>query len=397
MKTRAKPKRHLFLSKNFITMLVLLVLIIAAISAWFSFTKTVDASNMVVEAVSTEIDIAESIKTYNSNYTEILTDGPGEFRDDLEINGITLTKDCTGDGVTLIVPEFNVTNDYESVRKNGGKEVNTNLSPASAKSNMASDLEKLKDPDKDAPEYQYYQYEFYVRCKNPDLMLQADSKLISSTEDNGGLLSTVPQDGDPKRSAYGPFNVDGLVGAIRVSLLGQACTSVNQSWSGTTLTSTSAALHTGGPVRQLLWVPRPDVHLNVNPNDGDISNWELDTSVSASQYNGETYRHEYYRTTYDSNNSAVGVEKVTNDISAVISSNFSGAVPTLGQPVNISNFSTYSTAPETIDVTVDKEAPDVKAQYYVTKYTLRVWIEGTDSEARRAMDGGTFSLKLFFS
>ena len=388
MKTHAKPKRHLFLTKNFILMLVLVVLIIMSISAWFSFNKTVDASNMVVKAVSTQIDIAESIKTYNSNY-EVQTDGPGEFVSTLNIDGITLTKDCTGNGMNLIVPEFNVTKDYESVRKNGGKEVNTNLTPATATSSMASDLEKLRHPDQDAPEYQYFQYEFYVRSTNPDLMLNAGTELVSSTEAGGGSLGTVLSTGDPKRSAYGDFNVDGLVGAIRVSLVGQACSSVNQSWSGNNLTSTSAVLNNGGPVRQLLWIPRPDIHLDVNQNEGDISNWSLSTGVTSSQYSGETYRHDYYQQTEN------GVELVT-DNTAVVSSDFTGSVPTLGQSVNISNFSSYSTAPGMIDVTVDKSAPTVKAQYYVTKYTLKVWIEGTDSEARRAMDGGTFNLNLYF-
>lgn len=393
MKTRKKPARHLFLTKNFILMLVLVVLIVMAVFAWFSFYKTVDASDMVVQAVSTEIDIAESIKTYNNDYTQVLTDGPGEFGPRLPVSGITLTKDCTGDGVNLIVPEFNVTKDYESVRKNGGKEVNTNLTPASAVSSMASDLAKLREPDKDAPEYQYFQYEFYVRCKNPDLILQADSCMLAQTEADGQSWSTTSYTKDgmtvDKKSAYGNFNVDGLVGAMRVSLEGQACTSVNQNWTGNNLT-TSAAFHTGGSVRQLLWVPRPDIHLNVNQNEGDISNWGLSTGVTSQQYNGETYRHDYYRATQN------GVELVSNDESAVISQNVNGSYK-LGQAVNISNFSTYSTPPNMIDVIVDKSDSDTRAQYYVTKYTLKIWIEGTDSEARRAMDGGTFNLKLYFA
>ena len=144
MKTRTKPKRRLFLTKNFITMLVLLVVIIATISAWFTQHKEVTANNMSVKALSTEIDIAPCVKKWNdpneSWYDstkedfEVLTDGPGEFGESIIFDFSTdenydgkFTKDCTGDGENMYVPDFNITNDFDSVRVNGGKDVNTGI------------------------------------------------------------------------------------------------------------------------------------------------------------------------------------------------------------------------------------------------------------------------------
>ena len=433
MKTRTKPKRHLFLTKNFITMLVLLVVIIATISAWFTVNKTVTADSIMVKAVSTEIDIAECIKTYNTrdgngNLVDgekaegvVLSDGPGEFGDSLTFefpNDFgSFTKDCTGDGMDLIVPEFNITKDSESVRIHGGKEVNTNASAADARSNMFSEQYVREHPDQEAPEYQYVQLEFYVRSKNKDLYLRPESCLVASTEygtdgTNGRPLSTTLNPGDDKLSAYGSFNVDGLVGAMRVSLIGEACTTVNQTWQEVNnevkLTATDVTSKRS-PEKQILWIPRPDVYLNVNENTGNISNWSLitgvqpNTTINRQNQTINVGTINYNTNTYYSKKTG-GVELVEEQItqnsktkvssqSKAISNNVS--IPCLGSSVNITNF-TYSNQLQPVSLVVDKNNTNVRDNYYVTKYTMKIWIEGTDAEARRAMDGGAFSISLYF-
>ena len=397
MKKKTSPKRHLLLTKNFIMMLVMLVVIIVAISAWFTQYKTVDATNISVKAESSEIDIAQSIKTYNADGT-VKTDGPGVFGSEVvfqvPVDFGKFTKDCTGDGVNLIVPEFNVTNDYESVRKNGGKEVNENLSASDALSNVDSARQHSLHPENDPPEYQYLEFDFYVRSKNKELKLMPETRVVASTEAGGSSLSTVPEG---KKSEYGNFNVDGLVGAIRVSLIGQGCTSVNQAWENGSLVTDgerapSSALNAAE--RQLLWLPRPDVHLDINPNEGDVSNWGFSTGVTSQQFNGETYKAAYYTGT------SSGVVLNPEDEDAVVSSGTateSGVqVKSLGQSVNITDF-TYSNQLSPISLVVNGSDISVTDNYYVTKYKMKVWIEGTDTEARRAMDGGKFNIKLYFA
>lgn len=399
MKKKTSRKRHLFLTKNLILMLVLLALIVMAISAWFTKHAIADASGIKVKAFSSEIDIAESIKTYNSDGT-INTDGPGVFKDSITLSARSLTKDCTGDGETLIVPNFNVTNDYEDVRKYSGKDVNTNASGDLAVSNIQSEREHEANPDRDAPEYQYLQYEFYVRSKNPELLLKPECQLLGKTEKDGrDLFST--QNLGAKKSEYGNFNTDAIVGAMRIALIGEGCTSVNQNWQTAEETNTIVSTNTvrGDSVKQLLWVPRPDIKLNIPEYPkGDISNWSISAVTT-----GDTFSNTYYAYK-DAQDHNKGIELITesnpnNDATGkthVSNLRDSQNRPILGKQINVTDFS-YSRPTIELYSDYQKTLDDSnKDYYYVTKYTLRIWIEGSDSEARRAMDGGEFYLQLLF-
>lgn len=403
MKKTTSPVRRLFLTKNFIMMLVLLVVIVMSVSAWFTFNKTVKANNMTVKAVSTEIDIAKCLKQYDVN-GEVTQDGPDEFTDTISFDDFTLTKDCTGDGMSLIVPEFNISNDFETLRKTTGKEVNTDHIGADAISNIAAEEYVLAHPNNDPPEYQYIQFEFYARSKNPDLMLNADTRLVTKTETMGKSLSDVTFQYNGvdynKKSAYGNFNVDGLAGAIRVSVLAQPCGSVTQNWVPTSGTAgylnkstVDSDARTFALEKQLLWYPRPDVYLKITETTGDISTWELHTGESlTSAESAITHKNSYYR------RNGTGVQFVENDTDSktkLSTGTYQGKV-SLGQSVSITSFEdSGSQDREMVSLVTDKSnitAATGYADYYVTKFTVRVWIEGTDTEARRAMDGGAFDL-----
>ena len=387
-------------------MLVLLAAIIMAISAWFTQYKTVTANNISVQAVATEIDIAPCIKTYNANGT-VKTDGPGQFGPNVlfdipkEIGNIS--KDCTGDGMNMIIPQFNVTNDSEKARKNDGKEVNENAAPSSAVSNLDVLKYEKEHPGvlpEDYPEQyqqkQYYDFEFYIRSKNKAINISPDSVVISATELEGNLIDSYSA---TKKSAYGDFNVDGLVGAVRVALIGEYCTSVTQHVKDGTneiLIDDDYAPTTqrSKQVRQLFWVPRPDVFLEVNPDTGNIDDWHLRTGRTE----GITYTAPYYL-----RNNSGGVDKITDDSSVVFSSGTSiqkvnddktNTIKSLGQTLSITEFG-EAQGWNPVKLLVDTTG--VQDNYYVVKYTLRVWIEGADSEARRAMDGGEFSIRLKFA
>lgn len=413
MKQMTSRKRRLLLTKNLIMMLVVLVLIIVSVTAWFTVHKQVTANNMSVQALSTNIDIAPCIKTYDNNYN-VVTDGPGEFtnsltfpdnlEDDEKIiltNGnFSLTKDCTGDGLLLIVPDFNITVDYESVRKTTGKDVNLTTEARAARSQQDSWKEKMLHPDDEVPAYDYIQLEFYVRSKNPDLRLDERSQLLGKVETpeggNGSVFSN-PVEGNPKRSAYGNFNVDALVGAMRVSLIAEACNNVTQTWDPLSennyrLGTTNALHDRSSPVKQLLWVPRPDVQLNIPDTHGDISGWSISQRQQSSwASNTNTY--------YQNLNDHLGVELVNdNNAKTKISSGVYNGRPCLGSNVNISDFSSQTDFERhTVQLPVEAGNNENTADYYVTKYTMKIWIEGSDFEARRAMDGGEFSLKLYFT
>lgn len=394
MKKNASPFRRLFLTKNFILMLVMLVVIIMAISAWFTVYKTVSASNISVKAVSTEVSIAESVKSADGQ-----SEGPGEFKDSITFNGIKFVKDCTGDGKQLIVPEFNNTNDFDSVRLNGGKEVNENRS--------GHDAVCIDSATEKSPEYHYAEYVFYLRSKNKDVYLDTDSILLSETEAAGTSLTATPA--TAKKSSYGNFNVDGLVGAMRVALIGQTCTSVTQTWgtvnNAVTVTASEASQENKEAERQLLWDPRPDVQLNIPSTPGNITTWSL------SQLN--SIPSDYHSTYYKNKTSPdVGLEKIiadkNTDPKAKVSTRSTSytpegastalTLPFLQSPANISTFSSGNDYAGTLGIAPDKDhrSSEDFEQYYLTRYTMRIWIEGTDNEARRAMDGGKFKLIMNF-
>ena len=376
MKKRTSLFRHLFLSKNFIMMLVMLVVIIVAVSAWFTVNRTVTANNICVEAKSTSVQIAKCMSD----------GGPGEFVEKIEFNGpFEFKKDCTGNGETLIVPKFKITKDYESVRRNGGKEVNEGASgtPAVCFGNQTED----------DPEYHYFEYQFFLRSNSPDIYLDDSSILLSKREKVDGQ-SLFTNSGSPKTSDYGN-NVDGLVGAIRVSLQAQACSAANQTWTVNnntkTVTAATASLTGTSPERQVLWDPRPDVHLDIP--ESQTQSWSLTQNESFTGYT-PTY--------YINNTNTDGVLLINDDQKAKVSNrmgSYNGLdVPYLSESVKISDFSAGNDFDGTVSMAPDKdhtESADFES-YYLVKYTMRIWIEGTDNEARRAMDGGEFYLMMNF-
>ena len=390
--------RRYLITKNLILMLVMVVLIILAVLAWFTFTKTVSAEQITVKAISSQIDIAECVKTYgySSQDEQTLTDGPGVFGDTVTFGPYNLKKDCTGDGENLIVPDFNVAKDFVEVKQTG-KEVNLNGTPRDAYSNLYSDKQKRLHPDQDPIDYEYIQCEFYVRSKNKELDLSGESYLISESEENSiNLFSTPSSD---KQSAYGNFNVDALVGAIRVAFNAESCISCSQHWeNGSLIREGTNAPNTGraSSEKTLLWLPRPDVYLNVSTGS-EINNWTIQHSplnpanAEETTLHNKTYKHTYYKQT----GSGLTFEDPDSSGKTKCSSALDNNIPILGQNYNITDFDNVN--PTKINgIVVDSSDTSVTDEYYLTKITMNIWIEGSDAEARRAMDRAKFSLKLFF-
>ncbi len=391
MKNATSPARRLLLSKNFILMIVMLVVIIVAVSAWFTLNRTVTADNISVTATSTQIQIAKVLEG----------GGPGEFSNYIKFDGpFVFNKDCTGDGENLIVPEFNVTKDFDAVRIKGGKEVNENQSGSAAI--------EFSQATEENPEYHYFQFQFFLRSTSPNVYLDETSVLLSSMEKNDGNDMFTPNQ-TAKKSDYGNY-ADGLVGAMRVSLLAQACNSVEQTWSSSNegMVISNSTAKPNALERQLLWDPRPDVHLSIPETPGKITDWSL-TRVSDFTYYSPVY---YLNKTEGQGLNLVSDDpklKVSNSLGTYkVSENKSLTIPYLNGPAPISTFTNnngynynqegHEAGNGTVKLAPDKEHTSGSdlLDYYVTKYTMNVWIEGTDNEARRAMDGGEFYLQLKF-
>jgi hypothetical protein len=164
---------------------------------------------------------------------------------------------------------------------------------------------------------------------------------------------------------------------------------------------------------KFVWLPRPDVYLNTSDNQNA---WTLSTEIKPSSTNADkTYCHTfYYGKTVDGTNVKKGLEKQTYwDTAVKAPENYSKPdnfyvskvtdqtdfsdfyIPTLGQSAEVAN-----NAPDTsAQISFTKDKPEDNRSttgYYVYKYTLNLWIEGEDDEARRSMNTGVFSLELDF-
>ena len=419
--------RRLLITKNSIMMLVMLVIIFLAIFAWYFINKNVSATGISVKAAQpdeVQIAITENgadtgiFGNYvtTNNTTSFVA---GHWSDSATFDGpFQFSNDVTSDGLTFINPGFSSTEDNDDAKadaRTNGKIVNLNAIPTVAKSNLytfsQSEIDSGAKPE-------YYSVPFYLRSKNSDLYVKPSAYLAMGVETTSGEVMTGSS--STRKSAYGNFTSDALVAAMRVSLTGGPISEINDS----THTATNPSKYESS----FVWVPRPDLFLTI-PSGTSEDDWTLLTGVTKTTQGsnsadsttyksgftrlgtavdpGTTFKHNYYTYRYVDPEAA---SPVVNGVSYVedpstdntytplggseeLPSNAyksdvtktttltNGTVPTLGEGKKISEFST---------------TPTKIGDYYYYKYYINLWIEGTDTEARRAMDTGKFSLYIEF-
>ncbi len=442
--------RRLMITKNSILMLVMLVIIFLAIWAWYANANTVTASMTTISAADSEnIELAlpekvngeDSFPVNNSSWKNTI-----EFTDTGYLKN--LFKDITSDGEQFAIPNFEAAAGLEQGRK---------VIPDDVWESGLSSKEALTDdkPNND-DQYNYISLDFYARSKSKKFSVKGSSYLAAGSElgydvDSNGNL--VQDDSNIKllkgsdilrQSSYGAaedtdnaFSADAIVGAMRVSLTGAPVDSVTASGGKSTPNLKAAES------KRFVWLPRPDLYLKTD----DLSaNWELFTGITPANatYADKTYCHTFYKGRYvapdkkyvnvaddgkyyyvDNGSEYTGnrenlvkkslEKKVYYDSEVkggysgdnVSNPNYfkvskigaddpigsSGYYPTLNQNQTIAGDATVNNYIFTKDDNTDER--DLTG-YYVYKYTLNLWIEGEDAEARRSMDNGLFSLYLEF-
>lgn len=418
MDKNTSPNRRLMITKNSILMLVMLVIIFLAIWAWYTNTERVSASMTTLSAGDSD-DVELAVPEKNSAGEDVFPISNDSWKNEIkfEKSGYLkdLVKDVTSDGESFIVPNFQASTGLEK-----GREVNI----ADVWTNALSSKEALTDalPNND-DQYNYLSLDFYVRSKSSTVNISADSFLAAGSElgvDNTGTIASTPVKRLLKgtsiyrASTYGAsegdanaFSADAIVGAMRVSIVGAPVRTASAG--SETLAST--------PENKFVWLPRPDVYLKADDNQ---NNWRLYTGVGlSSTYSDKTYFHTFYKGNLVNGTIKKGLTKhIYQDTSVKTYSGEGtaesptifhvsktegdsdlgtlGHYPTLGKACSLA-----SGAPETskqINFTAGTAQNDTRATsgYYVYKYTLNIWIEGEDAEARRSMDTGIFSLDLVF-
>ena len=155
----------------------------------------------------------------------------------------------------------------------------------------------------------------------------------------------------------------------------------------------------------LLWVPRPDLFLDNGTidqdtieqglaKDGLTTGWSLVTGISggtrrlvskaqtASNYS--TYEHQYYNVFQVGSTSTPGIVTYEDAVASVLDTTAATNKVTFGQQTDLIKLDYY----EDFNNNNEVDGED----YYYGKVRVRIWIEGTDSESRRALAGGKFSV-----
>lgn len=203
----------------------------------------------------------------------------------------------------------------------------------------------------------YLDFTVYMRSKD-------QLKVYFSSDSTASPVSTVVTGADcGNKSSYGDFSKDCIVGALRVGVY--------------TGTSTS-------PNCAFTWIPKPEYHLT---NEVGSDTYSMDTSSTSGKYSSGTnqyawndsYVHYYYP--------SKGVPLMSTTTKLYTGDKNSPSGTTLPKTVN--NVPTETdTLVATLSGTADSEG------YYYGNFMVRIWIEGCDTEARRALVNGKFNLSL---
>ena len=404
-----RQSRYSLMAKGFLVLISLLVLVFALTYSWFTVAnpdvEAVGLSVMVHSKDDFEYAIGFSNSQTGGTYTHTAFTNNENTDLNLEAllpyNEADPTKtvnllydynptDLTGNGITLIRPAMNY----------GNWSINT------ASRNYSIAEENVQ--------YITFDMIFRTRVQNTKINLGPESfaKGACETYSGDGGLVGAPANSDgisvyhyneltnknvATSNKYGRFSTDAIVGAVRVAFLEYA----DHDESGDMIIGTKLTDYESTPA--LIWVPRPDLYLNNNTtgsisHDKDTTGWVLDTNVASNatydlEVDGNlrdksdysTYAHEYYNVFEVAQNET---PEIIVDSSAVASTINASA------PAN-TNKVTLGTTRELISLNhINDDNSDGLPDdgYYYGKVRVRIWIEGTDSEARRALAGGKFSI-----
>ena len=216
----------------------------------------------------------------------------------------------------------------------------------------------------------YISLEVMFRTKKPsNIYIGAGTTVTTECENNGKQLDKEPID---NISLYGDFSRDAIVGALRMSV------AVPNIGEGSTDPETL----------KLLWIPRPDVTLCDN-NDGS---YELQVDYNISEEDAKIGAHKYY---LKKTNSPERTIETYTDRCVKSDKIFTAVKGNCNQADDRTMIST-TVKPKIDESQTDGAQTDESEDYaYCTAY-IRIWIDGLDSEAKRALVGGKFQLKIVF-
>lgn len=384
-----------FLIKTIMLLLALIVMAVVASVAWFIDGDAPAKASGLSVSTQTEVDfdIAIGFQTTQTDNKYIVSDFEKQFnlRDlKIDVNNTPNDEsddekydifydfsplDVTGDGVTLVRPKLTYKN-----------------SQIDTKSGSYSDV----DPNQD-----YISFDMLIRSNQEcTLYLDKGSKAYGKAEiTNGSLYYTEPQkptddenyNGDTVVSSCDinatdntrTFSPDAIVGALRV-----AFTDVDDVDYITSKSGEESFDENTQP--KALWIPRSDIRFEQNDTTNSMSLYSNITSIDKvhdiySFYNikrydkdiGDddipdmnTYTHHYYSYKKDESDKIVGYTPFAEAITI------------------------HELNKDKIPICEVNKRIEGDDENYYGKVHVNIWVEGCDSEARRALRGGEFIINF---
>lgn len=336
MKNSTAPNRKTgrMIAKNLIVLFTVAVAGFCGIQAWFTDKQTVEADGINVKCqIPDGIEVAVvkhgAAAPTDEQYTDetiLLDKDHYQFVDDIKMTEVS------SDGYTFYKPAL--------TQKDG----------------VATPILDADWEDADSAVH-YLSFDLYVRSTAKfDIYIDKDSQIRPNAEvltgENADNKSDFGESGDSK-----DISRDCVTGAVRFSV-------ANYNTQET----------------KLLWIPAPNILLNVNKND------TTKYSVSTGERSGVSYSHSYFKN--------VSGNWVENSVSVN-----DGSV--LGQVfvANNNGFTsdgeyTYKLGVKKKIMTLEKSTQDGK---YTGMVTCNMWVDGQDAEARLALVNGKFKANLVIS
>lgn len=336
MKNSTAPNRKTgrMIAKNLIVLFTVALAAFYGIQAWFTDKQSSDADGINIECHAPDgIEIAvvkhgDPAPTDDAAYknTIELNSENYSFIDDIKMTEVS------SDGYTFYKP------------------------PLKQENGVASPILDVDDWDLADSSVHYLSFDLYVRSKSKfDIYLDSKSKISPNaknlTGENADNKSDFGESGDSKG-----ISRDCVTGAVRFSV-------ANYNTKET----------------KLLWIPAPNIFLNVN---SDTTKY----SVSTDKRSGESYSHGYYVKTVN------GLKRPFPLMTVHHSARFLLQTATALQPTEITHMSLVQRKKI---MTLEKDT--TKNDKYTGMVTCNMWVDGEDAEARLALVNGKFKANLVLS
>lgn len=339
MKNSTAPNRKTgrMIAKNLIVLFTVALAAFYGIQAWFTDKQSSDA-----DGINIECHAPDGIEIAVVKHGTSTPPGDEDYKNTIELNSenypfikdIKMTE-VSSDGYTFYKP------------------------PLKQENGVATPILDAENWEQADSSVHYLSFDLYVRSKSEfDIYLDGKSKISPNaknlTGENADNMSDFGESGVSKG-----ISRDCVTGAVRFSV---------------------ANYKTNETMPKLLWIPAPNIFLNVNQ---DTTQYYVDTD----KREGESYSHGYYekdgskwakKSVFANDGTPLGQVFVAN----------SNAFDSDGKY-------TYQLGTKKEIMTLSRQSPD--DEYSTGMVTCNMWVDGEDAEARLALVNGKFKANLFLS